>query len=101
MRQLKYFLALLVMSPVFCLAQTFSKEDTAKSKEIQISIIELVAKAANNFEGLRGEELKKDQDIITYKVMPIPKMYAQKYSITHLNATGKSFIYLIIQSHMQ
>ena len=67
MKPLKYFLALLVMSPVFCLAQTFSKEDTAKSKEIQISIIELVAKAANNFENLRGEKLTADKAFINIK----------------------------------
>ena len=91
MRQLKYFLALLVMSPVFCLAQTFSKEDTAKSKEIEISLTELVSKAANNFENLRGEKLSADKAFIKYKTKGSPKMYAQQYSITQSTGSQKYF----------
>ena len=91
MKPLKCILIVLAMSPAICFSQVFSKADTAKSREIQTAIIKLVSKAANNFKGLRGQELKKDQTLITYKAIPIPEMYAQYYSITCSSTTGKSF----------
>ncbi len=79
------------MTPAFCFAQIFSKADTAKSKEIEKSIIQLVSKAAYNFKDLRKGEFKKERDSVTYNAKPVFKMHAQQYFITHSNATGKSF----------
>ena len=72
-------------------AQTFTKTDTAKSKEIEISLTELVSKAANNFEDLRGEKLTADKTFIKYKTKATPKMYAQQYSITQSTGSQKYF----------
>ena len=90
MKLIKYILIIWAISPALCFAQIFSKADTIKSKEIQTGIIKLMSKAANNFKDLRREELKKDQTIITYKAIPVLKMHAQNYSITHSIETGKN-----------
>ena len=90
MKSVKYILIIWAISPALCFAQIFSKADTAKGKEIQTGIIKLVSNSANNFKDLRKEELKKDQTIITYKAIPVLKMHAQNYSITHSIETGKS-----------
>ena len=38
-------------------AQTFSKEDKTKIKDIGISVIDLIALAPKNFEGMRGKNM--------------------------------------------
>lgn len=54
---------ILLITFLFCsfnvFAQTFSKEDKIKIKDIGISVIDLIALAPKNFEKMRGEEYDK------------------------------------------
>lgn len=72
-------------------AQHFSGDDLAKSKEIEATVIELLSKAAGNFEGMRGKEVAKAETYMMYEATATPKMYAQNYYITYANANSRNF----------
>ena len=91
---MKTLIAILVSSIVICLpvyAQKGSEADIAKVKEIQHAIIQLLVKAPNNYNDMQGTELLYKSDFIMYNATATPALRAQKYYITWLASTKKSY----------
>ncbi len=77
--------------PELIYAQKFSDQDIAKSKEIAATIVELLAKASGNFEGMRGQETTREATFVIYKATAAPRMYAQDYYLTFINSNSRSY----------
>ncbi|MCO5949891.1 zinc finger-like domain-containing protein [Mucilaginibacter flavidus] len=77
--------------PVAGFAQNAPVADAAKAKEIQNAVVYLLTKAENNFEGMRGAEVTKEESFVMYAATAQPKMYAQNYYITYVNNNKRSF----------
>ena len=72
-------------------AQTFSKEDKIKIKDIGISVIDLIALAPKNFEGMWWEEYDKNTTNIMYKATATPKMHAEEYYIAYIPKNKRNY----------
>lgn len=82
---------LMAILPIAGFAQNASKVDAAKAKEIQTAVTDLLAKADNNFDGMRGAEVTKGETFVMYMATAEPKMYAQSYYMTYAAKNKRNF----------
>ena len=77
--------------PIAGFAQNASSADAAKTKEIQNTVVYLLTKAENNFDGMRGAEVSKGETFVMYTATAEPKMYAQSYYMTYVAKNKRNF----------
>ncbi|MEO5943830.1 MAG: hypothetical protein ABIP30_13215 [Ferruginibacter sp.] len=91
MKKLLFFLPLLVFLSFVCNAQDLTEADVPVVKEIQITILDLLLKAASDYEAQRGTEILKKEDFAMYSATPENGMHASEYYITHVNKNNKQY----------
>lgn len=92
-----FFQIFIAMLPLFLNAQNSSSLEVAKEKDVQKTVIEILAKAGNNYDGMLGSEVSKGDNYIMYTAPTLPKMYAQKYYITNVLSNKRNY-YVAIYS---